>query len=110
DCPLLDPIACHNVLTSYHRFGGFCTNSFEGQTIPQGFDCEVFSREMLEEADKWAACAPDREHVTPWMRRHYTIVKVVNEPDMSHHRWTLDTEEDYKVIYAVMAAQLGVAP
>ncbi len=46
----------------------------------------------------------DREHVTPFFYNHperFALHNYQEEPDLSHHRWTLDTEEDYRFMQTI---------
>jgi spore coat polysaccharide biosynthesis protein SpsF len=42
-----------------------------------------------------------REHVTPYIRRHPELFEsygVLNDEDLSHMRWTVDTPEDLDLV------------
>ena len=78
DCPLLAPEACEAVLGLYRSepvaFERFASNDTTCSGYPDGTDCEVFSRALLQIADatlpKRAAWSHGhREHVTSWMRQ-----------------------------------------
>jgi spore coat polysaccharide biosynthesis protein SpsF len=68
--------------------------------LPYGLSAEVFTVRILREAAKMARAVEEREHVTPWIRRH-GICKFVNgatfllERRLDHLRCTIDTLEDY---------------
>jgi spore coat polysaccharide biosynthesis protein SpsF len=108
DCPMLDVVVCHTVLVTHLRHGSFTTNSYEPRVFPAGLDCEVFSREMLEEANAKAISPEDLEHCTPYMRRNFPMCKVAlgegHPENYGELRWVLDTQEDYEHICALMAA------
>ena len=98
DCPLLSPELCWEVIKAQRLTGAdYCSNVVP-RTFPKGFDCEVFTMDLLREADKHT---PDheREHVTPWMQRTENIFNV-ESPWRMDGRLTLDTWDDYKVICA----------
>jgi spore coat polysaccharide biosynthesis protein SpsF (cytidylyltransferase family) len=108
DCPLIDPEVCGKILDLHRRINvGYVSNCWPTRTYPQGFDCEVFNREILERANSEAADPYDREHVTPWMQRQPDIewATLATEEDRSHLRWTLDTLEDYTRIWNVFQEQ-----
>lgn len=97
DCPLIDPALCALViLTRALNNADYVANNMP-RLFPHGLDCEAFTRQALEKAARDATEAFDREHVTPWLRRH---------PDLRRHnvigpgwpanqqRWTLDYPED----------------
>jgi spore coat polysaccharide biosynthesis protein SpsF len=60
----------------------------------------------LERAAGEAELPEEREHVSPFMRR-VTDVRRANVStegnDISHHRWALDTPQDYAFLQALFA-------
>lgn len=79
----------------------YLSNALE-RTFPRGFDFEIFSRELLEEAHREATLLSDREHVTPYIHQnrskrvnfqHFTRVE-----DRSNYRLTVDTADDFQLI------------
>lgn len=104
DCPLIDPEMCGALLAARHAAGAdYATNNMP-PSFPHGLDCETFTRAALERAAQFAIEDYDREHVTPWLRRHDSISRaVIVDPDKTHagHRWTLDFPEDYAFIAAL---------
>ena len=75
----------------------FLTNN-KPRFIPHGFDCEIFSFNLLKKSFLSADRKYDREHVTPWM--YNNIFKKKNyiqifDNDYSKLRLTLDTIKDY---------------
>ena len=102
DCPLIDPRVCEQVLEARADFDGYdyaCNN--QPPTYPHGLDCEAFTIEALRKADMFEK--PElREHVTEWMRtaseiKRYNLAQ--NGADQHAIRLTLDTYEDYLVIW-----------
>jgi spore coat polysaccharide biosynthesis protein SpsF len=98
DCPFLDPQASSLVVKRYLNGDlDYASNVWPKRTWPDGLDTEVFSRYWLDRADEEAVSAEDREHVTPWIRRHATRVANIELPvDWSWVRLTLDTREDLR--------------
>jgi len=73
-------------------------------SFPEALDIEVFSAQALHEANKKATLASDREHVTPYLKRHLSLdnkFELISPRDFSSHRWTVDYEEDLKFMDAV---------
>ncbi len=106
DCPLIDPVVCGLVLDEVTEDrADFATNNIP-PTWPHGLDCEAFTFTLLERAAGEAELPEEREHVSPFMRR-VTDVRRANVStegnDMSHHRWILDTPQDYAFLQALFA-------
>jgi spore coat polysaccharide biosynthesis protein SpsF len=71
--------------------------------LPYGVSAEVFTVDLLREADRLATTAYDREHVTPWIRRKTgaPVFRPSLPADWSHLRTTMDTPEDYQRILRI---------
>jgi spore coat polysaccharide biosynthesis protein SpsF len=105
DCPLLNPEVCAEVLRLRERTGaGYASNAWPVRSYPHGWDCEVFTREVLEKAHREATDAYDREHVCPYMQRDESVKKAFlkNIEDRGDERLTLDTLADYTRIWNVL--------
>lgn len=66
--------------------------------LPYGMSAEAFTIEALRAAQRTAETAYDREHVTPWIVRHWgaPIFELPGpRPRLSHLRCTLDDLQDY---------------
>lgn len=104
DCPLTDPEIVQRVIREYRRYRpGYASNCLYGHKYPQGMDVEIFSRALLEIADREAREARCREHVTRFFYEHPERFRLLGiEPPEKHRkpdlRLTLDTPEDYKLI------------
>lgn len=103
DCPLIDPEISENIIRFYLNSMGkydYVSNTLD-RTYPRGLDTEVFSFSSLEKSFKEATSQRDREHVTPYIWDNNEIFKLTqykNSKDYSYLRWTLDTDEDFKLI------------
>jgi spore coat polysaccharide biosynthesis protein SpsF len=104
DCPLLDGELVGHSIQEYLRADDarlYLSNVLE-RTFPRGFDFEIFSRELLEEADQHATLTSDREHVTPYIHQNRSgrvQFRHVRRPDdRSAYRLTVDTAEDFELI------------
>ena len=101
DCPLIDPEVCGKVLSEFIERKVDYASNVERRSYPQGFDCQVVGRYLLDWADKNATEPYDREHVfTIFDRTAFNKINVSASPDRSHIRWTLDTIEDYVTIWS----------
>ena len=97
DCPLIDPGLCDELIALRAETGADYGNNIDPRCWPDGLDCEVFTRATLERAVAETFEKRDREHVTPWMRRHPDLRRChLPSPDVAWGalRWTLDYPED----------------
>jgi spore coat polysaccharide biosynthesis protein SpsF len=98
DNPFQDPHVNDEVIKIYLENNvDFVSNVVE-KTYPNGLNVEVFSFQALEKAWKEARTPYEREHVTQYIFLNPTKFKVINVrydgENLSHLRWTVDTEED----------------
>jgi spore coat polysaccharide biosynthesis protein SpsF len=107
DCPLADP-GVIDACIALRREGGFdyASNGLV-RTYPRGLDVEVFTATALRRAGAEAISPYDREHVTPWLYREETplrLGKLVGSPDLSEFRWTVDLPADFDFVSQVFGA------
>ena len=106
DCPLIDPQVVQLVIDRFFEIDvDYCSNTIE-RTFPRGLDTEVFSREALNTAHCSARDPAEREHVTPYIwgnPKQFTLGSLVGEEDHSDHRWCVDTEDDLRLIKALLS-------
>jgi glutamate-1-semialdehyde 2,1-aminomutase/spore coat polysaccharide biosynthesis protein SpsF len=106
DCPLLDPILCGEVLALLHSTHSDYASNVVPRIWPDGTDCEAFTAEALYQADAHAALSDEREHVTPFLRKHPERFKVsaLTCPisGLGNERWTLDTVQDFAFLSALV--------
>lgn len=107
DCPLIDPDLVDNAIHAFSS-GGFdyLSNMLE-PTWPYGMAVEVFSAATLAEAYSEAREDAEREHVTPfiyWRPSRYRLKSLTMSPNLSHHRWTVDTPEDFELVRRILEA------
>ena len=103
DCPLIDPALVDEVISRYLESPGsrvYVSNNPQYRRIyPRGMDTEVFSRKLLEWANRKAVLPYDREHVTPIMVRNegsdIAMRSVDHRQNFSAYRFTLDYAKDY---------------
>lgn len=109
DCPLIDPALVQEVIDYFleNQPGVDYVSNGLVPTYPRGMDAEVFSMTTLEEAWKESSLPADREHVTSYIYRHperYRLANVACSQELSHHRWTVDTPEDFELIRNMLQA------
>ncbi len=107
DCPLIDPEVCGAVLSLFQKTGAEYATNNAPPSFPHGLDVEVMSFECLEHAAQNARLQPDREHVTPYIRRGGDHLRVnlglSASSEVGKHRWTLDTPDDLRFFEALFA-------
>lgn len=104
DCPLIDPHLIRTGLEKYIQLNNpslYLSNTLE-RSFSRGFDFEIFSFSLLEDAFKNARDESDLEHVTPYIWKNksgnverYPIRQLENN---SNFRITVDTAEDFELI------------
>jgi len=67
DCPLIDPELIDALVEAHGAGADYLW--IDVTRRPRGFDAEVFSRDLLDEADRNATDPHEREHVTPYIYR-----------------------------------------
>lgn len=102
DCPLMDPAVVDEVVRAYLEAEDcdIASNVVE-RTYPRGMDVEVFSASALKIAAHEASHPEEREHVTPFFYRHpqrFHLKSVAYHTNQSQYRWTVDTEEDFRLV------------
>lgn len=113
DCPLFDSDILTQMLNYFHTEtdGGlhidYLSNALNCRSYPRGLDAEVFTFSVLEKANQEAHQPYEREHVTPYIYEHpeiFSLHSQIGDEDFSDYRWTLDTEEDWKLISEIYSA------
>ena len=101
DCPVIDPgIVDETIQMFLDKKADYASNGLRS-TYPRGLDTEVFSSMALAKAWREAGEAHQREHVTPYFYEHpelFCIASLENKTNESHHRWTLDTYDDLRLL------------
>jgi spore coat polysaccharide biosynthesis protein SpsF len=102
DCPLIDPGLIDRVVDALAGEGAdYASNTLEPRTFPRGLDVEAMTLPALERAGREDADPASREHATPYLYRHpeqFRLAAVRWPVDLSHHRWTVDTADDYRLV------------
>ncbi len=109
DCPLLDPQLVDELIELFSQSAGtldYVSNMLE-PSYPYGMAVEVMTMATLLAAAAEATRDDEREHVTPYVYRHperFRLRSVRYPTDLSRHRWTVDTPEDYELVGRIFAA------
>lgn len=113
DCPLIDPALIDQVIAVYEEGDSDCVSNMLPPTWPYGMAVEVFSATALAQAHAEATQPAEREHVTPFLYAHperYRLRNVTSPVDLSQHRWTVDTPEDYELVHRLFEALYPARP
>lgn len=104
DCPLIDGHIIAEGLNNYLLLKDstvYYSNCLV-RTFPRGLDFEIFSFDLLKDAFLLASSEADKEHVTPYINQsrgnQTRIIHHTSEQNNSDLRWTLDTEDDWKLL------------
>lgn len=104
DCPLIDPGVIDRVVMVFQQGNYDYVANTMPCTYPDGLDVEVFSLAALEQAWHEARWQSEREHVTPYIRKHpesFQLGNVTYEEDLSGVRWTVDEAQDLDLVRAI---------
>lgn len=119
DCPLIDPSVVDTVIAHFKaaQTGPQSTLDYASNTLvrsyPRGLDVEVFSRSALEMAQQEAIEPAHREHVTPFFYHNpqrFRLASLEAPQNWGHHRWTVDTPEDFELARRILEALYPVKP
>lgn len=109
DCPLIDPEIVDEAITLFASAPS-SLDYVVNEDYPRGFDVEVISMQALERAWHEDKDPASREHVTPYIVRHPDLFRLaaLKCPKKVHqHRVTLDTLEDYYLIFKIVRELSG---
>lgn len=107
DCPLIDPHIIEQVVQTFLQNSeqfDYVSNTLK-RSYPRGMDTEVFSFKALEKTYREAKEEYDQEHVTSFIYNNPKIFRTTNvsyHRDLSFHRWTVDTIEDFMLIKNIL--------
>ena len=103
DCPLIDSYLIDEVIKTYQE------RNFDyvalSPRFAEGLDVEIFSEALLTRAFNEAKLPSEREHVTLFFHNNkslFTMHRVQNSTDDSNYRITVDEEEDFFVVKAII--------
>lgn len=112
DCPLLDPVLIDAVVGAWRASPGHdYVSTVLVRSLPRGLDVELATAAALRRVDV-TATARDRVHVTSAIYADpatYRLLGLCVAPPAADLRVTLDTEEDYAALRALVA-ELGDEP
>lgn len=106
DCPMIPHfvISKHIVTTVKQRMDYVSNVDPRFRTEPDGYDCEVLSRQLFDYLADSAKEKTDREHVTTYIRRNMPVWAKAGQfcgySDRSDLKYSVDTEEDLSRVIA----------
>ena len=104
DNPLIDPAIIARAHRVFVAAGADYLSTSLAHTLPRGLDVEMVRTPVLRQIDKLAT-EHHRVHVTSYIYTHaddFDVIGLTLQPDRSHLRLTLDTEDDWKLIEAIV--------
>jgi len=113
DCPLVDWTVVDKAIELHVTKGADISENVVVRSYPDGLDVEVMTAAALTAAHRAAQDSYEREHVTPYLYRHPELFRgahLVQQPDLSALRWTVDTLEDFRFVEAVFSGLLPTKP
>lgn len=105
DCPLVVPKIIDEVVSGLDGADIEYSSNIDPPSFADGLDVEAFTRQLLFWAYERADSAPQREHVTIWMRKNLPVHKRFNHSaivDSSHLRITVDYAEDFELVQNIV--------
>ena len=107
DCPLVDPYLIDIMINKFKKLNiNYLanTNPPDKSTYPDGTDIEIFDYESFNKINKFEKRKEYLEHVTYnyWKEKKYISSLYKNNKDWSNFRYTLDYEEDLKVLKKII--------
>lgn len=107
DCPLIDPDVIDRVITAFREYKVDYASTSISRTYPLGIGAEVMTYPALRKAWRQAKESYERTHVTPYIyhnpERFKLLSVTLERGDYSHHRWTVDTQNDLDFVREVYA-------
>ena len=105
DCPFVDPGLLGDMIQQFQLQDVDYFSNCNPPTYPDGLDIEIFTRQLLLDAQSECLDPFQREHVTPWMREigRFKLGQKKHYFDHSDMRWTVDEPEDLMVVRAVVS-------
>ncbi len=110
DCPLIDPGLVDRVVAELetHSHDADYASNIVDRTYPRGLDTEAFFIDTLERVARMATSAPSREHVTHFILQEqpnlFAIRSITDGKNNSDLRWTVDVDEDLRMVRRLYAA------
>lgn len=124
DCPFIDPEIINDMLKIYQQelSNGnrldYLSNNLN-RSFPIGLDAEIFDANVFIRIDEETKHLPEEErksnelNVVPYLHQNieqFNSYSYKKDYDLSHHRWTLDTPEDFDLIEKIYEVIYPIKP
>jgi spore coat polysaccharide biosynthesis protein SpsF len=115
DCPIIDPALVDELIARFTQkpVYDYGSNAAIDRTYPRGLDAEICTFRALEEANRQSTSAFEREHVLEFLLirpERYRQLSLTSPEDLSRHRWTVDTPEDFELVRRILEALYPADP
>jgi len=115
DCPLIDPEIIDEVVQKLldDPTLDYSSNVLGKLTFPRGLDVQAIRMSTLEKIWNITTEPEDREHVTIYLRKHpegFKTDKITLNPPHSDYRWTVDEEDDFKLVKEIYSRLYPTKP
>ena len=70
DCPVIDPAIIDKIIATHFLENADYTSNTIDETYPDGLVIEIFTYKSLTQAWNEASLSSEREHVTPYIKKH----------------------------------------
>lgn len=105
DCPLVDKNIINNLLDIYKKNNYDYVSNVTPPTFPDGLDVEIIKLSALKKSFSENKSHLNKEHITSHIRKDNKFKKynmIYNKNNLSKIRWTVDTENDLKLIKKIV--------
>lgn len=106
DCPLICPRVLDQTIEAHLNTNSNGYTHFVKETLPRGFDVEIFSMSNLERAYLFATTEAEREHVTLYMYTHPRSIDVLSlklgQVGWGNYRLCVDEPADFETVKALV--------
>ncbi len=106
DCPLICPTVLEETIKAHLSNNPSGYTHFVKESLPRGFDVEVFSMQNLENAYRNATTDAQKEHVTLYMYAYSKNVEVLSlqlgKIGWGDYRLCVDEQADFETVQALV--------
>jgi len=104
DCPLVMPELIDKCINQFQKEEVDYLSNTLVLSFPDGLDVEIINAGILSRLTSFELSNEEREHVTLGIynrRDTFKVGNILSEQNLSHFRWTIDTEDDLHFVREV---------